>query len=333
LRHVGQDGRKPGEQDLPISLEIALAQGFKYAANRRPGQPDILRETRIYLAEQAMELLKGARYWYSQLTLLHALCLLNLSEGPKASDDRRGARPEAIVQHWLNVAGRDRPQRSKSAGTAAGPHPFVREAADLVVMALKTRRPQRYCWIDESGVVGQVGSRNLSQESPQGRHHLWIPPSAGWTALDGRAQQLVADVLLLLTLADRGDQPAERERRLKRSDRSDLPPCITHYRHALEPGRTVGTAVSSVPGTSCVDGCVFELCPYPPKGRQPRVEMSEAFCRRQQTLIIRPRDPRTGRAPWQLMRPGQLIRFWGEMADRARGQRSPSGVAGRNGSP
>jgi hypothetical protein len=331
LRHVGQDGRKPGEQDLPISLEIALAQGFKYAANRRPGQPDILRETRIYLAEQAMELLKGARYWYSQLTLLHALCLLNLSEGPKASDDRRGTRPEAIVQHWLNVAGRDRPDRSRSAGTAAGPHPFVQEAADLVVMALKTRRPQRYCWIDESGVVGQVGSRNLSQESPQGRHHLWIPPSAGWTALDGRAQQLVADVLLLLTLADRGDQPAERERRLKRSDRTDLPPCITHYRDALEPGRTVGTAVSSVPGISCVDGCVFELCPYPPKGRQPRVEMSEAFCRRQQTLIIRPRDPRTGRAPWQQMRPGQLIRFWGEMADRARGQRSRSGVAGRNG--
>ena len=40
LRHVGQDERRPGEADLPISLEIALAQGFKYAANRRPAQPD-----------------------------------------------------------------------------------------------------------------------------------------------------------------------------------------------------------------------------------------------------------------------------------------------------
>ncbi len=114
-----------------------------------------------------------------------------------------------------------------------------------------------------------MGSRNLRQGTPHGRHHLWIPPSAGWTALDGRAQQLVADVLLLLNLADRGDQPTERERRLKRSNRNDLPPCITHYRDALEPGRTVGTAVSSVPGISCVDGCVFELCPYPPKGTQP----------------------------------------------------------------
>ncbi len=319
LRHVGQDGRQPGEQDLPISLEIALAQGFKYAANRRPGN-GAFRDARMDLAEQALEMLRGARHWFSQLTLLHALCLLSLSENPRQAENNRSGRPEAIVQHWLDVAGRDRADRGTAARDQARLHPFVREAARLVVMALRTRRPQRYCWIDESGVVGQVGSRNLSPETPHDRHHLWIPPSAGWTALDSRAQQLVADVLLLINLADRGDQPADRERRLKRSNRIDLPPCITHFRDALEPGRTVGTAVSSAPGVSCVDGCAFELCPYPPKGIQPRVEMSEAFCRRQQNLVIRPRDPRTGRAPWQQMRPAQLIRFWAEMADRARGQ-------------
>jgi hypothetical protein len=319
LRHMGQDDRQAGEQDLPISLEIALAQGFKHAANHRPSYPDTLREARLYLAEQALEMLKGARYWFSQLTLFHALCLLSLSEGVKQADDRRGARPEAIVQHWLDVAGRDRRSRGQSADATSELHPFVRETALLTVEALRTGRPQRYCWIDESSVVAQVGSRNLGQGTPHGRHPLWIPPSAGWTALDGRAQQLVADVLLLLNLADRGDHPTERERRLKRSNRKDLPPCITQYRDALEPGRTVGTAVSSVPGTSCVDGCVFELCPYPPKGIQPRVEMSEAFCRRQQTLITRPRDPRTGRAPWQQARPRQLKQFWVEMADRARG--------------
>ena len=321
LRHVGPDERQPGEADLPISLEIALAQGFKYAANRRPAHPDSLREARMYLAEQALEMLKGARYWFSQLTLLHALCLLNLSDGSRAADDRRGAKPEAIVQHWLDVAGREHRLRGQAAGASARLHPFVRETAQLVVLALRTGRPQRYCWIDESGVVGQVGSRNIGQGTPHGRHHLWIPPSAGWTALDGRAQQLVADVLLLLNLADRGDHPAERERRLKRSSSNELPPCITHYRDALEPGRTVGTAASSVPGTSCVDGCIFELCPYPPKGTQPRVEMSEAFCRRQQTLITKPRDPRTGRAPWQQARPRALKQFWEEMADRARGPR------------
>jgi hypothetical protein len=327
LRHVSQDDRQAGEQDLPISVEIALAQGFKHAANRRPSYPDTLREARLYLAEQALEMLKGARYWFSQLTLFHALCLLSLSEGPKQTDDRRGAKPEAIVQHWLDVAGRDHRSRNQSADGSHELHPFVRETALLVVQALRTGRPQRYCWIDESSVVAQVGSRNLGQGTPHGRHPLWIPPSAGWTALDGRAQQLVADVLLLLNLADRGDHPTERERRLKRSNRNDLPPCITQYRDALEPGRTVGTAVSSVPGTSCVDGCVFELCPYPPKGIQPRVEMSEAFCRRQQTLITKPRDPRTGRAPWQQARARALKQFWVEMADRARGPQPRSAPA------
>ncbi len=332
LRHIGQDGRRSGEEDLPISLEIALAQGFKHAANRRPAQPDTLREARMYLAEQALEMLKGARYWFTQLTLIQALCLLNLSEGSKQPGDSRGAKPEAIVQHWLDVAGRERADRSQPPGSPAEPHPFVREAALLVGLALKTGRPQRYCWIDESGVVGQVGSRKLSQGAPHRRHRLWIPPSAGWTALNGRAQQLVADVLLLLNLAERGDQPSERERRLKRSNRNDLPPCITRYRDALDPGRTVGTAVSSAPGTNCVDGCVFELCPYPPKGVQPRVEMSEAFCRRQQTLLTwNPRNSLNRRAPWQEMRPTQLTRFWAEMADRARGAHPRSTAPTRGG--
>jgi len=326
LRHVGQDGRRGGEQDLPIALEIALAQGFKYAANRRPGQPDLLRVSRMFLAEQALEMLKSARYWFSQLTLIQALTLLNLSES-KQPWDKYGARPEAIVQHWLDVAGRERPDRDRAdrdrpLGARHVPHPFVSEAALLCVLALKTERPQRYLWIDEGGVVGQVGSRNLSKMEQQRRHRLWIPPSAGWSALNGRAQQLVADVLLLRNLAERGDLPHERERRLRRSNRGDLPPCITHYREALEPGLTVGTAVSIVPGVSCVDGCVFELCPYPPKGIQPRVEMSEAFCRRQLTLLDRSlRHPLTRQAPWQQMTAAQLSRFWIEMADRARGPR------------
>jgi len=140
---------------------------------------------------------------------------------------------------------------------------------------------------------------------------------------------LVADVLLLLSLAERGDQPQERERRLKRANRSDLPPCITRARDSLDPGRTVGTATSSAPGTTCVDGCAFELCPYPPKGAQPRVEMGEAFCRRQQTLLLR-RSPGRRRAPWQQMPPAQLNTFWAEMADRARGSRPRAAAADRS---
>ena len=320
LRHVGYDARRSGEEDLPISLEIALAQGFKYAANRRSPHADDGREARMYLAEQSLEMLKGVRYWFSQLTLIQALCLLNMSDGPRQTSDKYGAKPEAIVQHWLDVAGRERVGHGRRAGVPAEAHPFVREASQLAVLALKTGYPQRYCWIDESGVVAQVGSRNAGASMGQRSRRLWIPPSAGWTALNGRAQRLVADVLLLLNLAERGDQPRDRERRLKRANRPDLPPCITRSRASLNPGRTVGTATSSAPGTTCVDGCAFELCPYPPKGLQPRVEMSEAFCRRQQTLLTR-RAPGPRTAPWQQMPPAQLTKFWAEMANRARDSR------------
>ena len=331
LRHVSRDERQPGEQDLPIAQEIALAQGFKYAANRRPMQPDLLHESRMLLAEHALEMLKSARYWFTQLTLIQALCLFSLSDSQKQPWDKY-AKPEAIVQHWLDVAGRERPDSARAPGGPDETHPFVLEAARLCVIALKTGLPQRYCWIDEAGIVKTVGSRNLSGATLQRRHRLWIPPSAGWTALNGRAQQLVADVLLMLNLADRGDQPHELDRRLRRSHRRDLPPCMTNYREALEPDLTVGTAVPIVPGSSCVDGCAFELCPYPPKGMQPRVEMSEAFCRRQQTLLTRTlRHPLAQHAPWQQMTVTQLNRFWSVMADRARGAQPPAAPRrGRN---
>ena len=233
-------GRRSGEEDLDITLEIGIAQGFKYAANRRPANPDTRQELRMHLAEQALEMLKGTEYWFSQLTLIQALCLLSLSDEARHPANKHGAKPEAIVQHWLDVAGRDATDPNPHTGMPGEPHPFVREAAQLAVLALKTAFPQRYLWIDESGVVGRVGSRKTSDATTYRKHRLWIPPSAGWTALDGRAQQLVADVLLLLNLADRGDQPPDSERRLKRSNRHDLPPCITRYRPSLDPGLTVG---------------------------------------------------------------------------------------------
>src|SRR5260370_4414599 len=118
--------------------------------------------------------------------------------------------------------------------------------------------------------------------------------------MTGRAQHLVAEVLRLRNPTDRGDQPPDSERRLKRSNRHDLPPCITRYRPSLDPGLTVGTATSSAPGTSCVDGCPFELCPYPPKGTQSMLQISEALCRRQQMLLPRSRLGRR-RPPFQEM--------------------------------
>jgi hypothetical protein len=313
---VGRDDRGSGYY-FDLSLEVALAQGFKYAANRRLRHPHALPETRFYLAEQAMEMLKGACFWFSQLTLIHALCLWEMpdpgvprdgkadirSDGEnltRKQTHRPGTNPEAIVGRWLEAA------RNKD-------HPFVIEAGKLAVQALKTRHPERFLWIDESGIVSNVGSR-AAQGTDNRKHHLWIPPSSGWAALDPRAQQLVADVLLVLNLAERGEEPSEIEQRLRRVDGSELPPCISRDRKPLDPRRTVG-GLYTAPGTNCLDGCCFRLCPYPPNGVQPyRSELSEAFCRGQRALLNRGLT-----APWQTIRRVDLKRFWAQMANRARG--------------
>ena len=306
---------------LPISLEIALAQGFKYAANRRSRHPLTSPETIAYLAEQATEMLESARFWFSQLTLIQALCLWQMAEpetqragraGARLDRERRaGARPQpqgsdpkAIVGRWLELAhNRD--------------HPFVDEAGKLAMRALQTGRQQRFIWIDECGVVSKVGSRAARQSSYR-QHNLWIPPSTGWAALDPLAQQLVADMVVLLNLAERGQEPTEIEHRLKRLDRNDLPPCLSHDRTPLDPARTAG-AVDTAPGSNCKDGCPFGLCPYPPSGKQPyRSELSEAFCRRQQALLSEG-WARSNPAGWQSAPRSNLTRFWERMGDRARG--------------
>jgi hypothetical protein len=206
-------------------------------------------------------------------------------------------------------------------------HPFVRKAADLAVDALKSGRPERYLWIDETGVIGNVGSHPSDPTQPR-VHNLWIPPSTGWTALDRSAQQLVADVLLLLNLAERGD-PDEHERCLRRANRPDLPPCLVGDRSTMRPELSIAGPDTTNPGSSCADGCPFELCPYPARGTPQRQELGEAFCRRQQTLLgPSPRHVlrRGGPAPWQRTglprrrrrRQRDLLDFWTTMADRKR---------------
>lgn len=313
---VGRE-RDDGGNYFPLSLEVALGQGFKYAANRRLHHPHAQRETRDYMAEQALEMLKKARFWFTQLTLIHALCLWEMPDPSTSRDGKtgrggdgrsaaekqphqRGANPGATVGHWLKVA-------------KNGKHPFVAQAGKLAVEALKTGQPERFLWIDESGIVSSVGSR-AAQACEERKHHLWIPPSAGWAALDPRARQLVADVLLLLNLAERGEGPDEIEQRLRRVEVNELPLCFTNNRDPLDPKMTVG-GLYKAPGRNCTDGCEHKLCPYPPNGVQPyRSELSEAFCRGQQTLLRRGLT-----APWQTIPRANLKHFWEQMADRARG--------------
>jgi len=169
-------------------------------------------------------------------------------------------------------------------------------------------------WIDEHGVTSKIGASPTNRAELR-KHHLWILPSIGWSALDFRAQALVAEVLLLMNLADRGEEAGDREERLGRANRPDLPPCPTRDRHTLDPNREVGVLEDSQPGKNCPGACQFRLCPHPPKGRvNYHAELSEAFCRRQQTLL----GWSHWRRPWQEVLPRELRTFWGEMATRAR---------------
>jgi hypothetical protein len=129
---------------------------------------------------------------------------------------------------------------------------FVVEARKLAMWALETGRPERFIWINESDVTYWVGSRAASPDV-QRTHNLWVPPSTGWTALHPRAQQLVADVLLLLNLTERGERPSDRNRRLERANRNELPPCLTGARSSLDPTRTVEMASASEPAAP--SGC------------------------------------------------------------------------------
>ncbi|WP_189308405.1 ATP-binding protein [Streptomyces albospinus] len=334
LKHLDPSSCLGGRADLPLSFEVALAQGFKSTANRRMLHPDTTNDTRVLLIEQAETMLARSRFWLSQLTLIHALCLWALTDGTGMAVDRQDdgtggrhgptADPEYAVSRWLAMAGAERSPvdrgRENQVGIRERLHPFVARAAQLAVLALETGRPERYIWIDEKTAMENVGSAPGDPRSYR-RHNLWIPPSVGWTTLDPRAQQLLADVLLLLNLTERSGDPDAMERRLERSNRSSLPPCLTRDRSPLQPERTVGMANIAEPGTTCRNDCPFALCPYPPKGEQPQAELREVFCLQQQALLSWRRGWFTlsrRRAPWQSMTCPELRHFWHEMAARAR---------------
>ena len=123
------------------------------------------------------------------------------------------------MAHWLSSSDSERE------------HPFLAEARDLAILALEKRQPERFLWIDESGVATKIGARPPHSDAVR-KHNLWIPPSVGWSALHPRAQKLVADVLLLLNLIERDGKPDEREQRMRRAMRNDLPPCLSGERES-----------------------------------------------------------------------------------------------------
>ena len=107
LDFVADDGPPAGEPDLRLSLEIALAQGFKHAANRRDRHPHAHPEARVYLVEKARDMLRGTSFWFTRLTLVHALCLWSLPDGRGRSRVvERDADHKALVERWARRPGR-----------------------------------------------------------------------------------------------------------------------------------------------------------------------------------------------------------------------------------
>ncbi|GHJ54208.1 hypothetical protein Nm8I071_35150 [Nonomuraea sp. TT08I-71] len=297
--------------ELGLHAEIALAQGFRLAANVRRlprGRPIGDRSALIEKAELA---LARSRFWYSQLVLLQALTLFSLPIEPGELLPARGhgANPVGLVQHWLQVAGSEVPNRDRCTA-----HPFLLAVGRLCVSALITRQPERFCWIDENDTAGRVGACSPSTDVRRVQR-LWIPDSMGWSVLEPRAERLLADVMLLLNLADRGDSLAVREERLRRADRCELPPCLTADRTAMEPQRSVHGGEACTPGATCLDDCPFRLCPLPAKGEPLPHRMDQNFCARQADLAtLRYLLPAS--APWQSVPRAEMRRFWRQMSWR-----------------
>ncbi|MFI2710984.1 hypothetical protein ACH495_12725 [Micromonospora sp. NPDC018662] len=304
-------GHGPDDDTLTISAEMALAQGFRLAANTRRLPVGRQQWDRSFLAEKAEYALRHSRFWYSHLALIQALTLLSLPDDPATPLPRRGhgANPYGLVQHWVASAGAAVPGRERCTA-----HPFVLEVGRLCVRALLTRRPDRFCWVDERETASRVGSCTASPLLRR-EQRLWIPDSMGWSILDRRAQRLLADVMLLLNLADRGETSAERESRLARADRCDLPPCLTNDRSAMQPLRTVREDQRCDPGATCLDDCAFRLCPLPARGERMPHDLDQNFCARQRDLATL-RYVAQARAPWQNSERRALRRFWQQMAER-----------------
>ncbi|AUG75533.1 hypothetical protein CFP65_0571 [Kitasatospora sp. MMS16-BH015] len=93
-------------------IEVALAHGFKHAANCRcrPGDRGQARE---FLAEQAWELLRSTRFWFTRLTLLHALTLWALPDdvAQEYPMHGHGADPAGQVRRWLQLPDGEREHR------------------------------------------------------------------------------------------------------------------------------------------------------------------------------------------------------------------------------
>ncbi|MGP8303319.1 hypothetical protein ACTPOK_36390 [Streptomyces inhibens] len=288
---------------LLLTEEIALARGFKYAANRTARHPCVAPEATRYLVEQAHRMLSSARHWVAQVMLLHALTLWSLSDGAEGQM-KDGGWAQDTVDRW--TSGID-------LGFSGGQlHPFVKEAAALAVLTLESGQPERFLWLDERELLAHVGSLRRPRRY---WGDLWLPASTGWKALSYRARQLLADLTILLNLTERDGRPRQVEQRLAHTLDHRLPPCLTRTRSPLDPYRTAAGGPFP-PGGACPSDCSSMLCPYPALGTlPPRAELPSAFCRAQ-LISLRRSTVLRRKVPWHRTGRAGSRRFWDTMMRR-----------------
>lgn len=290
-RELLEDWVRRVREGVYTTSDMALAQGFRFAANDRalaPGQ-------RGYLAARARDQLRDTRFWFTRIALLQALTLWLLTETEPSGGGRR------------DRAGiRDAEQKIYTCCDPVG-HPLVVKTVELCATAFRRRQPANYLWLDEGLAISKLGAGSVAVRQ-SGTAGEWIPPSAGWLSLAKPAQRLLGDLAVFLNLADRGDDHAKRNDRLARTEPSHdgaavLPPCMRSNdgRRRLDVSRRLDERVE--PGARCAPDCEVQLCPYPGLGEEmARGELTEAFCRRQHAIAH-------GR---------ELTDFWREMELRPR---------------
>ena len=283
-----------------LGIEASLAQGFKQAAGAR----DTTLEDRAFdKVAQIASFLDSARFWYSRVTALQALVLIE-------------HQPEQ-----LTVARAAIHARRKDA------HPLVRAAASLAQEALNVKRSERerYVWHDESVDVARSGVELHPRASQLLADVVLIlnMNEQRWSLTSDRtAGQYVA-------------QPEEGRAALVKQQQAVgtlevLPACLRADRHLVLGKRP----------DNCLPGCSFHLCPYSSPeqrktgqallGHAHRGDPSPAFCLHQRSLLLSHRVPAWLRwhprplkkaSPehlWNPLRRRALRNFWAEM--QARGE-------------
>ena len=216
-------------------LEASVAQGFKADAQ--------LHKT-AGIDQDAIDLLKRAEFWYSQVNLLQAITVRAAYAGELPDNLER---PSAYLAE-LNTS---------------EPHLYLKAVAKLCdrgyAKARETGEPSSvnpYIWEDEGKLVSRRPVE-LEEDSDE--------PGA----LVSEAIQLVGDIVVLLNLNENGDE-----------DQRDAFGRCTKLPYCMDKSTDRSELFGSCNGHP---GCTFHLCPYqPPVNRlSAHREISRAFCRHQ----------------------------------------------------